>query len=250
MGENLYKYVNLVESGSTMEDPAGNRGPAGNRVGNTCFFNCVQAGLSLHGSEHAARSFSDFLALGGWKRSFAGQMVDTDAHADNIERLAQSLGVKIHVYSEIIPGVTNSTIYSPFGSQGVVIRICRCYNFQHFKLMSFRDGQTMLDEQRRRAEEAEAHRFDALHAQAATDALYVKTLIEEEETRRLDALHAQAAADETLVQEMLAKHEAQLKQESEDEALVQEMLAKHEAQLKQESEDEALAKLLEQQFAV
>jgi hypothetical protein len=245
MGENPYKKVDLVECGSRMMDPTGKP------VHNTCFFNSLQEELRLHGSEYAACSFSDFLALGGWKRSFAGQMVDTYAHAANIERLAQALGVKIHVYSEIIPGVTNSTIYSPFGSQGVTLRICRCYNFQHFKRMSFNKDQNMLAEQRRRAEEAEARRLEALHAQAAADTIYVKTLIEEEkilvtaaarrraeaeerrraeeaEVRRLDALHAQAAADATLA---LALH------------------AKEEARHKQEREDRELARLLAQQLA-
>jgi hypothetical protein len=117
--------------------------------------------------------------------------------------------------------------------------------------MSFNKDQNMLAEQRRRAEEAEARRLEALHAQAAADTIYVKTLIEEEkilvtaaarrraeaeerrraeeaEVRRLDALHAQAAADATLA---LALH------------------AKEEARHKQEREDRELARLLAQQLA-
>jgi hypothetical protein len=222
----------------------------GSLVGNTCFFNSLQAGLRQIGHPLANIHYNDFLTLGGWSHCFRGRMVDTYTHAAHIERLARALGVKIHVYSEIIPGVTNSTIYSPFGSQGAVIQICRCYNFQHFKHMSFGEVQNMQAEERRRAEEAEARRLDALHAQAASDTVIVKALVEKEaaearrraekaearrraeeaeavrraeeaEARRLDALHAQAAADGALALEIQEKDEAQRKQEREDMELAQ-----------------------------
>ena len=60
--------------------------------------------------------------------------------------------------------------------------------------MKWAQDQTVLEEERRRAEEAEAHRLDALHAQAVADAKYVRDLAEKE-MLRVEAREARIAAE-------------------------------------------------------
>lgn len=144
-----YKKVILVECGASMENYDGKL------FGNTCFFNSLKAGLVQLDSSLESMKYSDFLALGGWNKGFQGNMVDTFVHALQIEQLARCLGYKISVFTEILPGITNSTIYSPFGIEGPEIRIIRLRGFAHFNLMLWHTDQKMIESDRKLAEEIE-----------------------------------------------------------------------------------------------
>jgi hypothetical protein len=200
MDQNPYKRVNLVECGATMADHTGSL------VGNTCFFNSLRAGLQQMGHPRAGINYSDFLALGGWSRSFAGHMVDTGLHDANIGRLASELGIKIGLYTELRPGVTNYTIRNMYGSAGPEICIIRLRGFSHFNLMKWVQDQAALDEERRRA---------ALDAQAAADAKYARDLAEKERLR-VEAREARIAAERAAAENAAAAAALKAKWDAED----------------------------------
>jgi hypothetical protein len=202
-----YKRVSKVECGANM---ASNN----SRVyGNTCFFNSLKTGLIQFHAASASLNYSDFLAIGGWNDSFQGQMVDTESHAVNLHQLANNLGVKISVFTEILPGVTNSTIYAPFGTQGPEIRIIRLRGFAHFNLMLWHADQVMIEADCRLAMELE------------------KNMLKEEEARR----QKQVSDDEAMAKAEQEKYN-KIAQQRED--------ARYQAMRKQVSDDEAMAKAL------
>lgn len=205
-----YKRVSKVECGANM---ASNNGRV---YGNTCFFNSLKTGIIQLNPTYNSLNYSDFLALGGWKDSFSGKMVDTESHAINLNQLANNLGVKISVFTEILPGVTNSTIYAPFGTQGPEIRIIRLRGFAHFNLMLWHADQVMIQADCRLAMELE------------------KNMLKEEETRR-QALRKQVSDDEAM---------AKAEQEKYNKISQQREEARRQAVLKQVSDDEAMAKAL------
>jgi hypothetical protein len=142
-----YRKIILVESGASMQDHMGKL------VGNSCFFNSLKAGLMNLDMTYSSLNYNDFLALGGWNKGFKGNMVDTMTHNDKIEKLCRNLGCKLSVFSEVIPGVTNSTIYVPFGIEGPEIRIIRLRGYAHFNLMLWHTDQQILESDRILAEE-------------------------------------------------------------------------------------------------
>jgi hypothetical protein len=205
-----YKKVILVECGACMQDNIGKF------IGNSCFFNSLKAGLIQLDASYSSLNYSDFLALGGWNKGFKGSMVDTISHASNIEQLSRNLGYKISIFTEIIPGVTNSTIYAPFGVEGIEIRIIRLRGFAHFNLMLWHTDQRMIEEDRRLAQELE------------------KNMIEEEKARK-KALSEQSERDM-----LLAKFE----QESYIKVTQRREEARKQALRKQEEEDSKLVKMM------
>jgi hypothetical protein len=234
MDLNPYKRIRLVECGALMADHTGSL------VGNACFFTSLRAGLEEIGHPLAGINYSDFLALGGWSRSFKGRMVDTYPHAANIECLALALGVKIGVYTEIIPGMTNSTIYAPFGGMGVQIRIIRLHGFSHFNLMKWSEIQNVTSEECRQAEEAEAHRRFVLEVQSAADTDYVLAFAEEEqvlEAARATRVAADAVYASAMAEKWTEEDTKMRKQVDEDAALARRM---------QETEESALVAAFEQ----
>ena len=193
--ETPYKRVSKVECGANMTSNNG-------RVyGNTCFFNSLKTGLIQFHAASASLNYSDFLAIGGWNDRFRGQMVDTESHAVNLHQLANNLGVKISVFTEILPGVTNSTIYAPFGTQGPEIRIIRLRGFAHFNLMLWHADQVMIEADCRLAMELE------------------KNMLKEEEARR-QALRKQVSDDEAMAKAEQEKYN-KIAQQREDAQLAQ-----------------------------
>jgi hypothetical protein len=188
---NPYKRTILVECGACMYDNNGNL------IGNSCFFNSLKAGLMQYDTTYSTLNYSSFLSLGGFENSFKGKMVDTFDHSVQINQIAFNLGVKISVYTEIIPGITNSTIYAPFGIQGPEIRIIRLRGFAHFNLMLWHADQVLIkadkalaEEIDRKMQEEEKKRKTQLLEDAKLaksiqeDYVRISKLREEEESRR------------------------------------------------------------------
>lgn len=129
--------VTRIDAGSTMKDGKG-------RVyGNTCFFNCLQEGLSrlrhVAGLGPTKWSLDNFIRAGDWDDSMKGQMVDTAEDEHHLLILANSLRLTINVHTEFAPGKV-SEIYETFVPERFLgapsIEILKVHGRLHYNLLA------------------------------------------------------------------------------------------------------------------
>lgn len=142
-----FKSVITIDCGSTMKDKKDKI------VHNTCFFNSFKLGLLQLKPHLDVFDYSDFLNIGGWKQKFKGRMVDTYVHSEHIEKLARFFACKIGIYTEILPGITNSVIYNIYGVEGPEISIIKIKDSLHFNLMVWKQDQDLIEADRILAKE-------------------------------------------------------------------------------------------------
>jgi hypothetical protein len=190
---NNYKSVITIDCGSTMKDKNDKT------IRNTCFFNSFKLGiLQLH-SHFDVFNYTDFLNVGGWKQSFKGRMVDSYVHSEHIEKLARFFACKIGVYTEILPGITNSVVYNIYGVEGPEISIIKIKDNLHFNLMVWKEDQDLIETDRILAKEI----FEQMKIE---EQIRVEKLtIERSKQKQSDlkiAIEMQASEDYTLAFEM------------------------------------------------
>jgi len=139
----------LVECGSTLPSRWKKAGKDMKYFQNACFFCSLQGGLLEVDIDPSIEKddlrYEDFLEAGGWPASFAGQMVDTNYHDENISRLAKHFGVTIYLYTELYEGVTHAGVVNRYGNGGPVINIIKVLNSAHFNLMRWEDEGNLED---------------------------------------------------------------------------------------------------------
>jgi hypothetical protein len=108
--------------------------------GNTCFFNSLKNSVKEAGYFGMDYDYSGFLSLGGWDfDSQKGKMIDTHAHEEQLNRLANTLCIRIAVYTEVAENMVNPDSVSIFGdiSLPVHARIVKVHGSPHFNSMTF-----------------------------------------------------------------------------------------------------------------
>jgi hypothetical protein len=124
----------------------------GREYGNTCFFNSFLGEMKRIGFD---LSFNEVIFLGLWKSDKPGKMVDTINDEPNLEALAQTLGVRIEIYSEISPNKVNFEYDCTFGTRyETCIRIVKVLGSPHFNGFDFAD-QAEYDTYRQRQIDAD-----------------------------------------------------------------------------------------------
>jgi hypothetical protein len=136
---NNYRNVITIDCGSTMKDKSDKV------IHNTCFFNSFKLGILQLKPHFDIFDYTDFLNIGGWKQSFKGRMVDSYVHSEHIEKIARFFACKIGIYTEILPGITNSVVYNIYGVEGPEISIIKIKDNLHFNLMGWKEDQNIME---------------------------------------------------------------------------------------------------------
>jgi hypothetical protein len=121
-------------------------------IGNACFFCCLWFELIKTNPVFLILKYEDFLDFAKLPEDFAGKMIDTYEHAENLRKLANHFEITIHIYTEIIPGIVHSSIMNRFGYTGKIINIVKLYEKPHFNLIKSFDDNKISDTEKLKAE--------------------------------------------------------------------------------------------------